>query len=258
MKIKSKSFALMELLVVIIGILVSLLLPNLREAREKAKIAVCLSNLKQQGTALAQYTANHSGRFPFIAFYHDYANSYSMRKVGVDYPGLNPYLDPATEGVKGQNIKTPMKVLECPSDKGDPVTGWGKMPADRTAFENWGNSYIVQRVGQWNLGTFVNSTSYNFTTKTYYPRGDDDIAYSKPRLYEYDRLDRKITVHNVNTRPGGGRFWADDRTRWHNQKFSDTRLTTLFMDGHSEYFNFWWRAGDKAPGGRNIDRDNYH
>ena len=54
-------FTLIELLVVvaIIGILASLLMPSLQEAREKSKIAVCINNLKQVGTAAAIYAGDN-------------------------------------------------------------------------------------------------------------------------------------------------------------------------------------------------------
>jgi prepilin-type N-terminal cleavage/methylation domain-containing protein/prepilin-type processing-associated H-X9-DG protein len=53
-------FTLIELLVVvaIIAVLIALLLPALQQAREKAKQAVCLSNLKQIGTASLIYAGS--------------------------------------------------------------------------------------------------------------------------------------------------------------------------------------------------------
>jgi prepilin-type N-terminal cleavage/methylation domain-containing protein len=59
-------FTLIELLVVvaIIGILVSLLMPSLKSARAKAKVAVCASNLKQISFAFAKYVSNHNGQIP--------------------------------------------------------------------------------------------------------------------------------------------------------------------------------------------------
>ena len=56
-----KKFTLIELLVVIaiIGILSSMLLPSLSEAREKGKRAVCFSNLKQLGVCFLLYQESY-------------------------------------------------------------------------------------------------------------------------------------------------------------------------------------------------------
>ena len=59
-------FTLIELLVVvaIIGILASMLLPSLGRAREKAKTAVCVSNVSQVNKALSLYTSDDDDRMP--------------------------------------------------------------------------------------------------------------------------------------------------------------------------------------------------
>ena len=59
-------FTLIELLVVvaIIGILASLLLPSLQQARNKAKDALCLSNQKQIGILINMYVTDEKQILP--------------------------------------------------------------------------------------------------------------------------------------------------------------------------------------------------
>jgi prepilin-type N-terminal cleavage/methylation domain-containing protein/prepilin-type processing-associated H-X9-DG protein len=61
-----KAFTLIELLVVIaiIAIIAAILFPVFAQAREKARQASCMSNLRQAGTAFAMYVQDYDERLP--------------------------------------------------------------------------------------------------------------------------------------------------------------------------------------------------
>lgn len=65
-KSKRGAFTLIELLVVvaIIAILAALLLPALAAAREKARRAACVNNLKQVAIGMESYTGDYGGYYP--------------------------------------------------------------------------------------------------------------------------------------------------------------------------------------------------
>ena len=96
-KCVEKRFTLIELLVVvaIIGILASILLPSLSKAREKAKQAVCINNLSQNGKAMAVYLIDSNDRFiPHNNAEQNYAGRHGTGNASraASTRRLNPYL----------------------------------------------------------------------------------------------------------------------------------------------------------------------
>ena len=65
---RKRGFTLIELLVVIavIGILAAILFPVFARARENARRSACMSNMKQVGLGLLQYTQDYDERLPIM------------------------------------------------------------------------------------------------------------------------------------------------------------------------------------------------
>lgn len=123
-----RGFTLIELLVVIaiIALLAAILFPVFAQAREKARAASCLSNLKQMGLGLLQYSQDYDEWMPpaWIGYSSNPA-------VSIPFPGVARWMDVEQPYVKNTQIFTctdsNTKYVPVPAGKKvtdtDPATG---------------------------------------------------------------------------------------------------------------------------------------
>ncbi|EDM26859.1 hypothetical protein LNTAR_06424 [Lentisphaera araneosa HTCC2155] len=145
-KIEIKKVTLVEILVVVavIAILASLLLPALKKARETARIAVCVSNQKQIGIAMYNYTGDNDGYLIY--------SSWVVKPDGSDYGGLgigwddllNPYLggnlnswDDKLHYLNQKDDERAIPAFICPSDR------WGTRSAGSAAQSYAANQRVL-------------------------------------------------------------------------------------------------------------------
>ena len=143
------AFTLLELLVAvsIVAVLVGLLLPALRHAREATRTATCASNLRQIGLAWDAYERSYDTT-PVpdarVAWSFGGAAFVGAERVAVlerSRP-INPMLIAAVGGRWGDSASKFAAVFACPSDIGlARPSATGPVSTGRTAFETFGTSY---------------------------------------------------------------------------------------------------------------------
>ncbi len=108
------SFTLIELLVVvaIVAILAALLMPALRSAKESARTAQCLSNLRQIGMLFLLYAGENQGYMPPQK---DPRPSPFDRLVDAGYVTPTPYFHPAAKVGWVPKMISGVNIFRCPS-----------------------------------------------------------------------------------------------------------------------------------------------
>ena len=199
-------FTLIELLVVIaiIAILASILFPVFASARERARVAQCISNGKQIGLALRMYVNDNLDTWPVFQAYN-----MASPHLGVEV-ALMPYTK--SEGI-----------FKCPNDVGGPALAGTGSESYHQAF---GSSYrftngvftIIEGLSRQNdellpgPSRIVRDGQFEFPSETRIMR-DEMMPWADPR---------------VDT---AGKYWYDG---WY-RKWHSNGATIIFADGHAEF-----------------------
>jgi len=194
-------FTLIELLVVIaiISILAAILFPVFARARENARRSACMSNMKQIGLGIMQYTQDYDEHYPVQTNYQ--VSNYAATTVPNWITEIQPY------------VKS-WQLFACPSAT-DATSG---APSGNSKTNYLGNGVILQR--SLSLAAIDTPASIilasEISTNSYWSflrPGSSDMTASPPK-YSYWIYDS--TYSNLHF-DGGNLLFADGHVKWRKQ-----------------------------------------
>jgi len=246
---KLKGFTLIELLVVIaiISILAAILFPVFARARENARRASCMSNMKQIGLGIMQYTQDYDEHYPLSAVYADQTDASmpgKLFKVSTDICSSSyciTWADLIYPYVKSSQL------FSCPSVRNSTYPSYGYS----AALGNPTNKY------KFNFAMYVSGGAYPTTALAEVQRPSETYAIVE---YNYSaaiwagpyaqgaaaRSTTASTYLRVIPHLGGGNVvYADGHVKWVNaEQFksigADTSCHLDSIDQSSAYCDRNW------------------
>jgi len=241
-----RGFTLIELLVVIaiIAILAAILFPVFARARENARRTSCLSNLKQIGLGIMQYTQDYDERYPMNYWWAspgDAATGVTCSAAGLTGTPCSKYtVNPGNFGafVTWMDLVHPyiksIQVFDCPSAT-NPEGGSHPSYGFNAAFSstNYASSFnylddpVVRR--SFSLTELTRpaevfmivdgETQYNINTT---PLGVRNTINSAPTDIRYKTV--RLHLEGMNT------MYADGHAKWHSTQRIKSGITPTSED----------------------------
>ncbi|MDD7987279.1 DUF1559 domain-containing protein [Lentisphaera marina] len=253
MKAKKK-FTLIEILVVvaIIGILASLLLPSLKRAREKARLASCINNQKQIAISFALYQDDSEGHYPIYGT--TFEDDISWDDMLSDYDGREiSDADKLTEELRIDEYSAGSYLCPSTLQNRDPILIKSYAINDSYVQDDMSNANAIRGTAGWkndagwsmkisdvqNSSNFIVLSEVNFWSNKMGSTG----AWGEVGAREWcDGLSvAKVVSRQKNEDKGGlGGFFIHDSKSY--------KLNFLFGDGHVEFRSVPSTLGDGASG----------
>ena len=270
---QEKAFTLIELLVVIaiIALLMAILVPVLRSARNQARAAVCQVNLKQWGTTLNLYTEDNRGRFPIYNSGHgiiwflrgsipgsDDQNEESLRPVETRGIACCPM---ATRPGRTQPFSLSLRELDMEGWSGETFNAWEMISPVRPFRTSYGfNAWLFSHDFDSSIPLSIRYRRDHENVRFDILRGrgnipvllDSTFPYSFPG--EWGRLAPKFNENSIG-HFGMGSFAINRHNEhvnglfldWSVRKIGIKELWTLKWHMQFNTANEWTKAGGVMP-----------
>jgi len=206
-----RGFTLIELLVVIaiISILAAILFPVFSRARENARRTSCMSNLKQIGLGIMQYTQDYDERYPIQAnsFNRNYSTPATPTEANNWIRHIHPY------------VKS-WQLFLCPSAKpatsSSPSTDY--MVPSGTNNTNYQGNGVIFRTDGLSIAAIPNTAEIivvqeSDTAMSVSQLRPNSYGSTAPYPFQYWNW----STNNYNHFEGGNQAYADGHAKWRKQ-----------------------------------------
>ena len=238
-----KGFTLIELLVVVatIALLLAILMPALRKAKDAARRISCGSRLKQWGTAIQMHIGDNDGKLmaivrkwggnPYPHYINDKPQKNNRGVVMWNIEDINPYIGAFSPDYENNGQATDM--VTCPTCSGKFMQEWIKQI-------NWPNHDFVEfAYSYFGRADLLEDNECSLNAKK--DLVGKTLSSRRLLMAEILNLDISDSAYRYNHGRGG---WSWNEMNYYNPSHTAyspnpeaTGRSQLFGDGHVEWKN---------------------